>query len=468
MLDTSFIADASPATDAGSDLTIASPSEPTPTAPADAGQPLEAPATPAQGITSPDPAAPVAPAEGIAPTPGAITPNDEEAEFQKALDDPSTPAFARTQIQRAMQYAGKLKAEREAARTEFDTFRSQYEGKEALSTQDIERLRQAEDTTLKLSSFSSTPEDVVGSLKELLGDQKLAAVKNTLAWEFLENTDGTPDLESLQIIVDRFSGHKDGETQVLAKDVISAITALKAGVLEPYQLHQFETDEEFEAHKRARGVNAEAEQIRAVAKANSEYQERATRTQVLQGVVGNIQSQFQPQVENLLSKFHLNSAADDPKVAVELKQGIQEKIVALTQKAISDNRYLAETFKAIQFLGNPTGVDAQAIQNEVNGYVSSHGYQTNLARGISELVTDIEKVVTQEAYRYKLAMMGYEIETSKGQNAREVLGSPAASAALPNLTPEQLSSMSSDDRRRHVLKSVSDSFRAPTASPYGG
>lgn len=458
---------------ASADLPIASPAgETTPPTPVDTGQaPAAVPApvlppeiaSPAPAATAPEPAV-----EGTPPIPGAETPNEEE-ELQKVLDDPLTPKFAREKIKQAMGYAGTLKEKNAALQSEFDTFRSQYDGKEALSQPDLERMRAAEDLQYKLSSFTATPEDILSSLKETVGVQKLGSIKNVLAWEFLEKPDGTPDLDNLQVIVDKFSGYQDGQTRVQAKDVLNAVQALKNGHLEPFQLHEFATPEEFEAHQRARSVDAEAEKIRAVAKSNADFQERSTRSSVLQGVYQQVNSQFQPQVAELMNKFNLSPVPNEPKIATEFKQAIQEKIASAIKSAPTSNRYIGDIFKAIEFLNEPTGVDAQAIQAEINGYVSSQPYQMTLNRGINELVESVEKIVTAEAYRYKLLMMGYEAEISKGQTAREVIGAPAASAALPNLTPEQLSQMNTSERNKHIMMQASNALReSDKANRYGG
>jgi hypothetical protein len=473
MFDTEFIA-AAPAPAASTDLPIASPQgEPTPPTPVETGQVQPdaladpTPISSDPGIALPIPIGTEPTVEGITPPPGAETP-DDEAELQAIVDNPLTPQFAREKIKQAMGYANSLKTDKLALQTEFETFRQQYDGKEALSQPDLERLRAAEDMQFKLSSFSATPDDILTTLKDTVGEQRLKEVKNNLAWEFLETADGKPNMESLQVVIDRFVDHQEGQTRVQAKDVLAAAQALKSGSLDSFQLHPYATEEEFEAHKRAQTLEAEAEQQRTIARSNAEFQERSTRTQILTGVIQQMQGQFQPQVDSLLDKFHLRALPNEPKVATEFKQAIQEKISGIISNAPQNNRYISEAAKAIQFLGNPTGADAQAIQNEINGYVSSTPYQQNLSRGISELVEQVEKAVTREAYQYKLMMMGYELEQSKGQTAREVLGAPNQSADLGTLTPEQLAKMSVSERTHHTLMQASEQLRQSGVNRYGG
>lgn len=422
-------------------------------------------AEPAPVLETPSPETPPQEITGEPPV-AEEQPLDEEAELKRLAEDPSTPAFARKKIQEAMGYAGRLKAEREQLQSEFENFRSQFEGKETLGPEDLERLRQAEERVYKLTSFTSAPEEILGSLKEVVQPQKLQAIKNQLTWEFLERPDGTPDLENLQVIVDRFAG--EGTEAVNAKDVLNAIHALKKGTIKPYELHEFTTDAEYEVYQRTRTIEQEAEQQRNLAKQNAEFQERQTRQVLLQGVVAGVQSQFQPQVQSLFEKFHLNPVEGEPKVAAEFKQAVRQKVADVVTQATANSQSLADLSKALNLLGEPTGTPVDSIQKEIQEYVNSFPYQTALSRGISEMMQAVEKTVTAEAYRYKLLMMGYEQEISKGQNAREVIGAPAQTDGMKEYTPEQLSKMSAGERRHHLYTQVSEQLRAGKAPRYGG
>jgi uncharacterized membrane-anchored protein len=85
------------------------------------------------------------------------------------------------------------------------------------------------------------------------------------------------------------------------------------------------------------------------------------------------------------------------------------------------------------------------------------------------LVEQVEKAITREAYQYKLMMMGYEAEQSKGQHAREVLGAPNQSAGLTSFTPEQLAGMSISERNHQTLMAASQALRqSGSTNRYGG
>lgn len=465
MLDTTFLG-------AGGDAPSDTPS-------ADAGVVPESVITPVSDAApivdpsaAPVTAEPVTPDEPVvAPTPDlqapaeVAEPLDEEAELRKLADDPSTPKFARDKIKEAMAYAGKLKEAKSAIQTEFDNFKSQYDGKSPLDPVEIERLRVAEEKFYKLSSFTATPDEVLASLGETIAPQKLNQVKSQLVWNFLETPDGKPDFENLQTIVDRFSGYSGEGERVGAKDVINAIQALKRGTVKPHELHEFSTDAEYESYQRQTSLERQIEEQTQAAKANADYQERHTRQAVIQTAVQQIQGQFQPKVESLLDKFHLNYVPNEPKLATEFKQAVQQRIANTIQEHSTKSTSLSDVFKALNMLGEPTGARVDAIEQEVRGYVSSFPYQTALSRGLSEITSAVEKVIAEEAYRYKLLMSGYEQEVSKGQNAREIINLPNQTEVLTDYTAEQLAAMSANERRHHTLRQVSEQMRTIGKTP---
>lgn len=405
--------------------------------------------------------------EPVIDTPPVETPVVEEELDEAALnklleDNPNSPKWFRDQLKKVAGYSGKLKAEKLEYQQQLENLRSQYEGKESLAPTDFERMRAAEERLYKLSSYTADPQEVLTAFKEAVNPNKFVEIKNQLAWEFLETPQGEPDLENLQVIIDRFSGYKDGDPRVAAKDVLNAIQAIKRGTVKPEEFHEFASDAEYEAYQRARGMEAEAEAQRELIRANAEYQETQTRTAILQNVWGSIQSQFQPKVEELINKFQLAPVPNEPKVAAEFKQAVRERITQEVNAASSNNSSLSDVFKAIELLSKPTGQKADAIQSEINSYVSSFPYQTALSRGMSELMQVVEKTVTAEAYRYKLLMMGYEQEVAKGQNAREVINSPRQTEVLTDYTPEQLAAMNANERRHARLQQISNELRAKT------
>lgn len=392
-------------------------------------------------------------------------PLDEEALNKLLADNPNSPKWFRDQLKKIAGYSGKLKAEKTELQTQIESLRTQYDGKEPLAASDLERMRQAEERLYKLASYTAEPVEVLATLKEAVNPAKFAEIKNHLAWEFLETPAGEPDLENLQVIIDRFSGYKDGETRVGAKDVLNAIQALKRGTVKADELHEFSSDAEYEAFQRSRTVEQEIDVQRQLARENAQFQETQTRVSILQNVYGAIQNQFQPQVESLLSKFQLTPVENEPKVATEFKQALREKIAAEVNAASMNNPSLSDVFKAIDLLSKPTGLTADKIQQEIQAYTSSYPYQTAVSRGMSELMQVVEKAVTAEAYRYKLMMMGYEQEVSKGLNAREVINTPRQAEVVTNYTPEQLAAMSANERRHVTLTQISNQLRDGTSVP---
>jgi hypothetical protein len=438
--------------------------------------------TPAPEVVTPAPAVEATPAvadPAVVPDPAVEAVADPQVpdeglndeEIEKLLADQNSPRWFREQLKKVANYSGKLKAEREGLQsqlTDFQTKFSEYEGKAPLAQTDLERLRAAEERQYKLSSFTSTPDEVLGSLKEVITPAKMAEIKNQLAWEFLEAADGTPDMENLQVIVDRFAGNKEGEPRVNAKDVLNAIQAIKRGTVKPEEFHEFTSDVEYDAYQRARKVESEIESQRQLAADNAKFQESQTRVSVLQNVLGDIQGQFRPQVESMLDKFQLSPAQDEPKVAAEYKQRIRERIAAEVNRVSAENPNLSDVFKAIDLLSKPSGRTADQVRQEIQGYVTSFPYQTAVSRGLSELMSAVEKTVAQEAYHYKLLMKGYEAEVTKGQHAREVIGQPKQTDVLTEYTPEQLAAMSSRERRHTVLQQVSNQLRNGKTPRYGG
>jgi hypothetical protein len=432
--------------------------------------------SPTPSLEAPPEAVP-APAEDPAPAPESQPgdapvleeePLDEEAIQKLLAENPNSPKWFREKLKQVAAYSGKLKTEKSELQSQFENLKTQYEGKESLSPADLERLRIAEETQYKLSSYTAPPEEVLASLKEVINPNKFAEIKNQLAWEFLETAQGEPDVENLQVIIDRFSGYKEGDTRVAAKDVLNAIQAIKRGTVKPEEFHEFASDAEYEAYQKARTVEQEIEMQRELARENAQFQETQTRMSILQNVYGSIQNQFQPQVEALLDKFQLNPAPNEPKIAAEFKQAVRAKIAAEVNAESTKNPSLSDVFKAIELLSKPTGQKAEAIQQEINSYTNSFPYQTALSRGMSELMQTVEKTVAAEAYRYKLMMMGYEQEVSKGQHAREVINQPRQTEIVGNYTPEQLAAMSASERRKAVLMQISNELRDGKTPRYGG
>jgi hypothetical protein len=464
MLDELISGDAGNASAAPSDASTstATPSEPT-SAPASTQDPagtgaapaLEAPGTAAPAGTpaaTPTGEPPKAEEQPVVP----LTEEQQEEELKRIAADPLTPKFAREKIEQAMALAGKRKATVQEFQTQLETLKSQYEGKESLTPEDLARYKEAEEKHYKLTSLSATPDEISATLKETIAAPKLQALKTQYAWDFLERPDGTPDLDNLQVIVDRFVGEPG---KVSAKDAMNAINALKEGTLEPYDLHQFATTEEFESWQRRQNEEQAAVSQRQLAENNAKYQETQTRIAALTPVVNSIQQQVEVPVQELLGKLHLMPVPNEPKIAADFKAEVWSKLANIANSAVTKNPAIADIYKALNLLKDPQGVDAPTIEAEIRSYTSSPQFTSILSKGLSELRSEFEKVAAQSAYQYKLMMMGYEQEISKGQNAREIIGKPNQSDALPNYTPEELAKMSAHDRASAVATAFSNDIR---------
>lgn len=432
---------------------------------------VETPSTTETITDTPAAEVPVVEAPVEAAPPAEEAPAEEaelnEEELQKMLQDERAPKWYREQLKKVSGYSARLKAERDNALNEYNQFKETYESSRVPET-DLERLRLAEERQYKLSSFTTTPEEILGSLQEIVPQQKIQEVKSHLAWEFLETPDGKPDLDNLQVVIDRFTGANEGEARVNAKDVMSAIEALKRGTIKPEELLEFESDAEFQAYQKAKSLEDQIAQREQMARANAEFQEKQTRTSLLQSVSRQIQSEFQPRVESLLNKFQLMPTPDDPKIAADMKANIQQKIAAVISEAQSKSPYLVDVWKGMEMLQTPTGATPDRIQAEINNFTSSFPYQTALNKGLNELMTAVEKTITQEVYIYSLAMEGYKARVAKGQDAREVIGAPNQTEVLTNYTPQQLANMSANQRRHATLQQISNQIREVTSKDTKG
>lgn len=417
-----------------------------------------------------------APVEGeppVAAPEGEQLPVEEEEltdeEIQKLMDDPKAPKWFRDKLKQVSGYSHKLRTERDTIQQQLEEFRQTYE-KNQLPETDLERMRTAEERQYKLSSFNTTPEEILSSLKEIVPNQKFEEIKSRVAWGFLETPDGQPDVDNLQVVIDRFTGYTEGDKQVSAKDVLKAIDALKRGTIEPHQLHEFASDAEYQAYEKARQIEEAAAQREQLARQNAEFQEKQTRTSVLKNVEREIQYKFQPQVEGLLDKFQLMPVEGEPKVSQDMKAAIQQRLANVIGEAQARSPHLTELWKGIEMLQKPTGASPESIQAEINAFTNSFPYQTALSKGLRELMDVVEKTVSEEAYRYSLMMEGYKARVAKGQDAREVIGQPKQTEVLNTYTPDQLAKMSAAERRHARLMEVSNRLRdqASKTNRYGG
>jgi hypothetical protein len=393
----------------------------------------------------------------------------EEEELARYAADPSTPAFARKQIERAMQLAGRHKADladRDLRLNELETKFQSFDGKEVLPAGDIERMKQAEEKIFALQAFSATPDDIDRVIQEINPDLHKDYQSN-LVLKALEKSDGTPDFDNIQVVIDRWMGE---EGAVDAKLVLQAAEALKAGTLKPEQLHEFASMEEYETfQKRAAAERDIAEKQKAI-NDNLQYQEAQVRKGELTQVVRSVQSQIEKPVMQLFDKFKMTRTENEPKVSSEFKDELNQKVSQIINSAPESVREIGAVFKAIEKLTKPTGKTAPEIAEEVRRFAESPALSQHINKGLSDLMSQIEKTVAREAYRYRLMMKGYEADNSRPDNARPVIGNPNQSANLSNLTQEQLKNMSASERNRYAMEYASRKLRntGGGTNRYGG
>lgn len=378
-----------------------------------------------------------------------------EEELLASANDPNTPQWAREKIKQAMGYAGSLKSKVTAAEERATQLAAQYEGKEILPQTDIDRYKEAEDLRFRLQSITAQPKDIVEILKTE-NARMFPKVQQHLVWDALENPDGTPDLDNLQFIVDRFAGEKG---VVKAQDVLHAVQALKAGTITSEQFHEFGSVEEYDSFQRAQAREKELDARMQDVNKSVEYRERQIRETEVKKLVGSLQSQMDQGITPVMEQFKLMPVPGEPKVAADYKAKINARIAAVISSAPKQIRALGELAKAVELLSQPQGSDAEKAAAEIESFMQSPLFKQYAAKGISTLLSKIEKVAAEEAYHYKLMMLGLEQENSKAKTARPNVGSPNQGSNMPKLTAEDLAKLSAAERSDHAALALTEQLR---------
>jgi hypothetical protein len=434
--------------DAGGGAAPEPSTAPTSEAPSTEGQQPSSPETTDSGATPPADPSLITKPEGQDPDPNAPpaepepTEEETEAALKATLADPNAPKWYRDKLEQALGYSAKLKADKLAAEEKATTLATQYEGKEVLAQPDIERMKAAENEVMELSSLAATPEQLDAKLKTL-NPRAYPALRNHLVWSALEKPDGSPDFDNLQAVIDKFAGEPG---KVRAQDALMAIEALKSGLIEPADLMEGNSPEDFAANQRRVESQRQIDNQAARLKADRDFTETQIRKGELDRVTGEIAVGLDGMISPLLDRFKLTPLEGEPKAAGDYKGRVNSEIRDIIGKATTDIPAFAEIGKAIKILGEATGADAQTASAEIQAFKGSPQYQQLLGRGMSELSARIEQTVTQNAYFYKLMMMGLEVENSKPNGARSVLGAPNQAGGLPKLTEEDLAKLSGRER----------------------
>lgn len=381
-----------------------------------------------------------------------------ESEIERLIADPNSPKWYRKQLERFQKYIGRLKSEVEELKTKTSNPLQMQSEQESVKQIDpeIELLSTMKDKLMKLSSVVASPEEVVGALEEIIPPSKINEIKNHIAWEFLELPDGRPNLDSIQVIIDRIAGSGEGGQKVNARDVLNAIEALKRGVVTPEMFLEFSSDAEYESYKKMEQLRKEMEQQYNEVKAAKEFQEKQTRVTLLQPVVDKVKEDVSTRINTLLTKYNLNESQQDPEPISKYKASMIERIGEFVNKYAEQNPYLADVFRSIDLLTNPRGFDVDKIRKEIESFTNSYNYKAAVNRGLSDLTRELERIIADESNRFKIFVRGYEYEfknTSTAPNLQK--GTPATTT----YSKEELDKMNSSDRRRLIYQSVSEKLR---------
>lgn len=404
---------------------------------------------------------------GDEPSPSSLNDSEKteptEEEKIQALkdyaDDPTTPQWARAKIQEAIGYAGKLKGEKETLQSQYEELNtkfSSYEGKEALPPDEVERLKAANERLSEVQSFSATPETVDKFLKET-NPAVYQAYQNEVTWKALYKDDGTPDLQNWQAVVDRGLGYDPNDedaVRVEAVDVITVAEAIKNGLLTKEDIDSIAGD--FETNKRERQTREREQKVKQA----EEFQESQIRSQGINNVRASIAGEVKPQIIARVEQFKMMPLPNEPKPISDYKQKVLRGVDQIIAQASGEIRPLQEIQKAIDIASKARGVSPQEAMAEVMGLADNPQFKQYLASGLSELNSRVEKYLAQEALYQKWMVMGYELEQSKGQKAREVINSPnQITANLPNLSQEQLAAMSGTERNKTAAERFTERAR---------
>lgn len=406
---------------------------------------------------------PTAPTAEQAETDAELTDEEKELkELKEYAENPNTPAFARTQIERAIKFNESLKNQYAEKETQYQTELDTLKSSRAYEEQDLVRYKHAEERLNTLSSIAAKPDDVLNVLKEV-NPRIVPQVQQQLIWSAIERPDGSPDLDNLQAIVDRFAG-VDGE-QVKAADVLSVISAMKEGRLDPLDLDDLSYDER-QRVERTRALERQAEERQRVLDQEILATESRARQDFLTRQASTWQSQIKSQAETHLSKFNLLPSANDPQEAKEFKEGVKEQILLAIQRVESTSPYLKEITQAYQLLARPDEkrrMSSMQAEAEINAYFSNPLVQSKLQAAIAEVNQAVEKTVLRQARQYKLMMKGLEAMQKEKTTARNI---PRTVGDIPNAQPvtaEQLQKMTAQERHNATLQAMSDAIRQANA-----
>jgi hypothetical protein len=290
-----------------------------------------------------------------------------------------------------------------------------------------------------------------------MSPENFSALQNQMVWSALAQPNGEPDLNNIQLVIDSLSGEPGA---VEAATVLEAIAALKEGRIDKDDLYQFESQEAYESFKRQQAMEKELQDRQARAEENLVFQEQQVRAQTATSYQGDIQREVETNIQGLLGKYKLEIGPNDPKEAVSFKNRTNKAIKELVETAHDRHRELGDLFKALNAIQSPRKMDAKTAATQVRTFLSSPQVAQLRNKGLSKLNSEIEKAVVEEARIYSLVMKGLAAESSKGQQARPVIGAPNQSASIPGLTQGDLAKMSARERADYNARRMTEQLRA--------
>lgn len=391
--------------------------------------------------------------------------DDEIAELQAFADNPLNSKSVRDRISKAIELRNKAREEYSRVETELSAAREQvsaFEGRQVVDEQSLQRYQQAENLQLRLSSFAAKPDEIRNAIREINPRVYNDFVVDTV-WNALEREDGTPDFENLQTIVDRFSGYtpESGEPRVAAKDVIEAIEALKAGRIEPYQLHEFASEAEREAFTRQRALEQQTEQNRQRYEQELATQETHARNSVIHETLYNSTVELQQQrIAPLMSKFKLDYVDGEPPELREFKENVRREISNISQRFQNEHPSFKEIRTALDILGKPANMATAQAQAEVRNYLQSQAFTAHFGKATSDMMTEIEQTITRNARMTRLLALGLEEDVRRVAAARQHPAAGGNQGANPGNAPANLAGQSRQQHNAHVSQQVSANLRA--------
>ncbi|MBX3288366.1 MAG: hypothetical protein KF855_03380 [Acidobacteria bacterium] len=381
-----------------------------------------------------------------------------EEELESLSKDDDLPANTRNQIKQAWAIVGKRKEALANLQSEFDTYKQQYEGKSYLEQAEIERLRAAEELEYKLTDYTARPDDVLDVIKEK-NPQIHEKVLQEAAWRALEDAEGKPNLTNLQAFIDRASA-QFGDNKVNVQDVLKFIEGSASGTLDPSEVYQFGTVEEYESHRRAREQESVMRQQQELAKKNLEFAEEQGRQTIVSQQVSQIRQSFTQKLDAIRNNLKLAPIEGEPTVLADFKQQINEELGVFINTRSAGNPHLQAALNTLEKLMKANGSGPEAYGREIQQVLGMPGFKNRLDKGLADIASAAEKYLAQKAAQAALMAEGYAARQSKRPKPRAVTKSPNEAVNTETLSEEELAGLSGRERVDYEARKMTEQIRA--------